>query len=105
MQTSQIHAQMRAERAEKALFEQAKSYAYDYMDGVSQREVYPTAEAINNLAHFDEAVPEGPQSGAEVLRLLHEVGSPATTAQTGGRYFGFVNGNVVPTALAIWTSE
>ena len=106
MQTSQIHAQMRAERAEKALFEQAKSYAYDYMDGVSQREVYPTAEAINNLAHFDEAVPEGPQSGAEVLRLLHEVGSPATTAQTGGRYFGFVNGNVVPTALAArWLAD
>ncbi len=106
MQTSQLHAQMRTELAEKALFEQVTSYAYHYMDEVSERAVYPTPEAIENLAHFDEPVPEVPQSGAEVLRLLHEFGSPATTAQTGGRYFGFVNGNVVPTALAArWLAD
>lgn len=106
MQTSQLHAQMRIELAEKALFEQAKSYAYDYMDGVGERAVYPTPEAIQNLAHFDESVPEKPQSGTEILRLLHQFGSPATTAQTGGRYFGFVNGNVVPTALAArWLAD
>jgi len=106
MQTSPIHAQMRSERAEKALFEQVKSYAYHYMDEVSERAVYPTAEAIQNLGHFDEPVPEVPQSGAQVLSLLHEFGSPATTAQTGGRYFGFVNGNVLPTALAArWLAD
>ncbi len=106
MQTSPLHAQMRMERAEKALFEQVKSYAYEYMDGVDERDVYPTPQAIQNLTHFDEPVPEEPQSGADVLRLLHEFGSPATTAQTGGRYFGFVNGNVVPTALAArWLAD
>lgn len=106
MHTSQLHALMRTELAEKALFEQVTSYAYDYMDGISERAVYPTAEAIQNLAHFDEPVPEVSQSGADVLRLLHQFGSPATTAQTGARYFGFVNGNVVPTALAArWLAD
>jgi glutamate/tyrosine decarboxylase-like PLP-dependent enzyme len=34
------------------------------------------------------------------LALLDEVGSPATVATTGGRYFGFVIGGSLPAALA-----
>ncbi len=36
----------------------------------------------------------------EVLRLLHEAGSPATTASMGGRYFGGVVGGSLPVAVA-----
>jgi glutamate/tyrosine decarboxylase-like PLP-dependent enzyme len=36
----------------------------------------------------------------ETLELLDRVGSPATMATTGGRYFGFVNGAVLPAAMA-----
>jgi glutamate/tyrosine decarboxylase-like PLP-dependent enzyme len=35
-----------------------------------------------------------------VLDLLDRVGSPATVVTTGGRYFGFVNGGVLPSSLA-----
>ena len=35
-----------------------------------------------------------------ILDKLHEFGSPATVAQVGGRYFGFVNGSVIPAGLA-----
>jgi glutamate/tyrosine decarboxylase-like PLP-dependent enzyme len=35
-----------------------------------------------------------------VVRLLDEVGSPATVASAGGRYFGFVVGSAAPAALA-----
>ena len=35
-----------------------------------------------------------------VLRMLDEIGSPATMATTGGRYFGFVNGGTIPASLA-----
>ena len=60
----------------------------------------PSRRAIDGLRVFDEPLPEGPSSGQEVISTLNDFGSPATVAQTGGRYFGFVNGNVVPTALA-----
>jgi glutamate/tyrosine decarboxylase-like PLP-dependent enzyme len=35
------------------------------------------------------------------LALLDEIGSPATVATTGGRYFGFVIGGTLPAALAV----
>ena len=88
------------------LFEQAKSYAYDYMDSVYERAVFPTEDAINHLDIFNEPLPEQPCDPSEILRLLHEYGSPATIAQTGGRYFGFVNGGAIPTAVAAkWLSD
>ena len=37
---------------------------------------------------------------ADVLALLDRVGSPATVATTGGRYFGFVNGGALPASVA-----
>ena len=36
----------------------------------------------------------------QTLRLLDEVGSPATVACTGGRYFGFVTGGALPVTVA-----
>ena len=89
-----------------ALFEQVKSYAFDYMDNAYERAVFPTDDAINRLDVFDEPLPEKPCDPSEILRLLHEYGSPATVAQTGGRYFGFVNGNAIPAAVAAkWLSD
>ncbi len=88
------------------LFEQVKSYAYDYMDSVYERAVFPTEDSINHLDIFDEPLPEKPCDSSEILRLLHEYGSPATIAQTGGRYFGFVNGGAIPVAVAAkWLSD
>ena len=104
--TTPIQTKMFAELAERTLFEQAKTYAFDYMDTVADRHVFPKQEALDQLAVFDEPIPHQPQDGTEMLRLLHEVGSPATVAQTGGRYFGFVNGNAVPTAVAArWLTD
>ena len=90
----------------RELFEQAKSHAFAYMDDAFDRNVFPSDQAINNLGIFDEPLPTGLGNPAEILRLLHEYGSPATVAQTGGRYFGFVNGGAVPVALAArWLSD
>jgi len=94
MNSKSIHTHMRHEMCDKKLFEQAKAYAFDCMDTIAARTVYPDARAIANLARFDEPMPENPHTGEDVLHLLHAYGSPATVAQTGGRYFGFVNGNV-----------
>jgi glutamate/tyrosine decarboxylase-like PLP-dependent enzyme len=101
-----IRETMFAQIADKLLFEQAKSYAYAYMDDANRRRVFPGDEAIEKLAAFDEPLPEHPQPGTEILKLLDVYGSPGTVAQTGGRYFGFVNGSAIPAALAArWLSD
>jgi glutamate/tyrosine decarboxylase-like PLP-dependent enzyme len=45
-------------------------------------------------------MPYGPTSDADVIALLDEIGSPATVASAGGRYFGFVIGGSLPATLA-----
>ena len=92
--------QLRTQALDWQLYEQAKNYALEYMQTVLDRSVFPEAEAITNLAAFREKLPDQPADPYLVLEKLHQFGSPATVAQTGGRYFGFVNGGIVPTALA-----
>jgi glutamate/tyrosine decarboxylase-like PLP-dependent enzyme len=43
---------------------------------------------------------ENPQDPADVLAMLDRIGSPATMAMAGRRYFGFVIGGSLPAALA-----
>ena len=87
-------------------FERAKSYAYEYMDGINQRNVYPTAEALRNLDVFDEPLPKSACPPSEMLQWLHDYGSPATVATTGGRYFGMVVGSVFPPVVAVkWLTD
>jgi glutamate/tyrosine decarboxylase-like PLP-dependent enzyme len=101
-----LQKEMYSQMQDKELFEQAKEYAFAYIDSAYDRKVFPTAEAIKNLSVFDEPLPKTSGNPAEVLRILHEYGSPATVAQTGGRYFGFVNGSSIPTALAAkWLAD
>lgn len=83
-----------------ALFEQAKAYALEYMHTVLDRPVFPDSDAIQGLKAFREKLPAGPTDPYAILAKLNRLGSPATVAQTGGRYFGFVNGGIIPTALA-----
>jgi glutamate/tyrosine decarboxylase-like PLP-dependent enzyme len=45
-------------------------------------------------------LPEEPTDPEAVLAQLDEIGSPATVASAGGRYFGFVIGGSLPAALA-----
>lgn len=85
---------------EREMFEQAKEYAYAYMDGVFDRNVFPTPAALDGLRAFDEPLPQAPADPAQMLRMLHEYGSPATVAHTGGRYFGMVIGSVFPPVIA-----
>src|SRR6266403_2919860 len=71
-----------------------------YVEGVRERRVSPGAEALAGLARFREKLPEGPTEARWVVEMLDDVGSPATVASTGGRYFGFVIGGTLPAAMA-----
>ncbi|MGH7918544.1 MAG: pyridoxal phosphate-dependent decarboxylase family protein [Candidatus Dormibacteraceae bacterium] len=89
----------RANREAELVLEAARRAA-TYIELSRERGVFPTAEALDNLARFprqlgDEAVP-----AHDVLAMLDELGSPATVTSTGGRYFGYVNGGTDPAASA-----
>jgi glutamate/tyrosine decarboxylase-like PLP-dependent enzyme len=72
----------------------------DYLEGVHGRPVAPLPEAVAKLSALRGPLPPGPTSAETVLHLLNEYGSPATVANGGGRYFGFVNGGCLPAAMA-----
>jgi glutamate/tyrosine decarboxylase-like PLP-dependent enzyme len=94
------------EMEQKSAFDEARDAAYTYADRVLERNVFPTPEAIANLTRFDEPLPDSPGDALQILRQLDEYGSPATVAQIGGRYFGLVNGGVIPATLAVrWLTD
>ena len=71
-----------------------------YLSELNHRSVAPSQEAVGRLAELGGPLPDEPTDPAQLLALLDEVGSPATVATTGGRYFGFVIGGTLPAALA-----
>lgn len=99
--TQDIRQRMLLEMQQKAAFDDARRAAYAYADASFERNVFPTQQALDDLRHFDEPLPADPGDAQQILRQLHEFGSPATVAQIGGRYFGLVNGGVIPATLAV----
>jgi hypothetical protein len=83
-----------------SLLPDATARALRYLDGLPARSVAPTPAAVAHLAAFDTPLPDDPVAPAETLRVLDEVGSPATTAMAGPRFFGFVIGGALPATLA-----
>ncbi len=84
----------------RGLLNQAAEIAARYLETLDGRGVAPTAEALARLAELNEPLPEEPKDPAAVLEMLDRVGSSATMAMTGRRYFGFVIGGSLPAALA-----
>ena len=84
----------------------AAGKAMAYLEAVGGRPVAPPASAVLDLKQFDEPLPETPDDTLRVLDLLDRIGSPATVANAGGRYFGFVNGGALPVSVAAtWLSS
>jgi glutamate/tyrosine decarboxylase-like PLP-dependent enzyme len=84
---------------EKLLSETADRAAR-YLAGLPDRKVAPLPQHVAGLTALGGPLPEAPADPAEVLALLDDIGSPATVASAGGRYFGFVIGGTLPAALA-----
>src|ERR1051325_294375 len=82
------------------VLQQAAEKARKYVREIAGRRVAPAEADVADLAKFREGFPEAPSEPAKVLEMLDEIGSPATVAMTGGRYFGFVIGGALPASLA-----
>jgi glutamate/tyrosine decarboxylase-like PLP-dependent enzyme len=78
----------------------AAERARRYVETIGDRSVSPSASAVANLTRFHEPFPERGLEATEVVAALDEIGSAATIASSGRRYFGFVIGGSVPAALA-----
>jgi glutamate/tyrosine decarboxylase-like PLP-dependent enzyme len=82
------------------LLESAARRSIRYLDALSERRVAPSAEAVSALEEFAVELPQEPADPETILAALDRLGSPATVASAGGRYFGFVIGGSLPAALA-----
>lgn len=85
---------------ELELLEDADNRARRYIDGIDSRPVFPDSAALESLSEFNEALPNEGQPAADTIRLLDDVGAPATVASNGPDYYGFVIGAALPAAAA-----
>lgn len=82
------------------LLREAADRAMTYLQNLGSRSVFPSSATVSRLRDMGGKLPDTPVDAEKVLALLDEIGSPATVASAGGRYFGFVVGGSLPIALA-----
>jgi glutamate/tyrosine decarboxylase-like PLP-dependent enzyme len=84
----------------RELLEKTAQRAISYLENLDARSVAPAPEAVEKLSVLEEPLAEEPTAPEQVLKLLDETCSPATTAMAGPRFFGFVIGGALPVTLA-----
>lgn len=82
------------------LLHETADRAANYLETLQTRRISPDSDAVHALEQFNEPLPAAPSDPAETIRMLDEVGSPATMLMSSGRFFGFVIGSKLPAALA-----
>lgn len=82
------------------LLADAATRARNYLATLPERCVAPDPAAVARLVEFDRTLPQHATAEADVLAQLDELGSPASVAMAGPRFFGFVIGGSYPVSLA-----
>ena len=84
----------------KDLLGAATERSVRYLRSLETRQVAPSKDGVAGLSRFDVPLQDESIAGTKVLAELDEIGSPATMAMAGPRFFGFVIGGSLPAALA-----
>jgi glutamate/tyrosine decarboxylase-like PLP-dependent enzyme len=85
----------------RQLLADASGRAAAYLEGLGDRCVRPERGAVDALAaSLSGGLPERGVDAANVIADLDALGSPATVATAGRRYFGFVTGGALPVTVA-----
>ena len=90
-----------ATSSQRDLLLDAAGRAIRYLEKLDARGVAPSPEACERLARaLAGDLPPEPDADEALLARLDDLGSAATVASAGRRYFGFVTGGTLPAALA-----
>ena len=84
----------------RRILEDAAQRGITYRETCDDRPVAPGAEAVAAVERLRQPLSDEGRTDEEVIALLDEVGSPATVAMAGSRFFGFVIGGSLPVTVA-----
>ena len=84
----------------RMLLEDAAQRGIAYRESCGKRSVAPSVDAFTDVSRFIEPMPESGTADEDVLALLDQIGSPASMAMAGPRFFGFVIGGSLPVTVA-----
>jgi glutamate/tyrosine decarboxylase-like PLP-dependent enzyme len=85
---------------ERELLRRAAELAADHLDTLETRPVYPQVSVDELAGGIEMPLPDGPTDPAIVVEELAAALEPGVVASQSGRYFGFVVGSSLPSALA-----
>src|SRR5690349_1874821 len=84
----------------RTLLHQTADLAADYLDTLETRPVGARATHDELVAAFDGDLPSRGEAPGEIVADLASIADPGLIASAGPRYFGFVIGGSLPSALA-----
>ena len=107
MDFEQLQQRLYADWRDPTLLQSAAAMGREYISASLTQRTTPNSEAMAALdAALAAPLPDFGGDAHASVATLHRVGSPTTAVTTGGRYFGFVNGGVLPVTLAArWLSD
>jgi glutamate/tyrosine decarboxylase-like PLP-dependent enzyme len=92
--------------AYQAVLTEAAGRANNYLRTIQERHVGVPQDALDKLALLGGNFPDRGENPRNVLQLLDDIGSPATMATMGRRFFGGVIGGAFPISVAAhWLAD
>jgi glutamate/tyrosine decarboxylase-like PLP-dependent enzyme len=99
-------ASLNLEDSYTTILTDAAQRAKHYLQTIRDRHVGVPQEALDRLAMLSGPLPANGEDGRSIVKLLDDIGSPATMASMGGRFFGGVIGGALPVSVAAhWLAD